>query len=87
MAGQIAEEFPGLALHALTLEASAERSPREVKQRLRDLSDRFRGSHAVSMRQNPIPWSYRVFYRHVGLDPDADRTPVELVVNFPYPWK
>jgi DNA/RNA-binding domain of Phe-tRNA-synthetase-like protein len=29
------------------------------------------------MRQEPIPWAYRVFYRHIGLDPDADRTPVE----------
>src|SRR5205085_6955748 len=77
VAEAIAEEFPGLALQALTLQASPGRSPREVKQRLRDLSDRFRGAQAVSMRQNPIPWSYRVFYRHVGLDPDADRTPVE----------
>jgi DNA/RNA-binding domain of Phe-tRNA-synthetase-like protein len=48
-----------------------------VRERLRGLSDRFRGSHAVTMRQDPIPWAYRVFYRHVGLDPDADRTPVE----------
>jgi len=29
------------------------------------------------MRQEPIPHAYRVFYRHIGLDPDADRTPVE----------
>jgi DNA/RNA-binding domain of Phe-tRNA-synthetase-like protein len=29
------------------------------------------------MRQKPVPWAYRVFYRHVGLDPDAERTPVE----------
>lgn len=74
---EIAEEFPGLVLHALTLEAATGRSPREIKQRLRDMSDRFRGSHAIAMRQDPIPWAYRVFYRHVGLDPDADRTPVE----------
>jgi DNA/RNA-binding domain of Phe-tRNA-synthetase-like protein len=48
-----------------------------VRQRLKALSDRFRGSHAVTMRQAPIPWAYRVFYRHIGLDPDADRTPGE----------
>jgi DNA/RNA-binding domain of Phe-tRNA-synthetase-like protein len=29
------------------------------------------------MRQQPIPWAYRVFFRHVGLDPDVTRTPVE----------
>jgi DNA/RNA-binding domain of Phe-tRNA-synthetase-like protein len=41
------------------------------------MSSRFRGPQAVAMRQEPIPWAYRVFYRHIGLDPDADRTPVE----------
>ena len=74
---EVAEEFPGLALHSLTLGAVTGRSPREIKQRLKHLSDRFRGAQAVAMRQDPIPWAYRVFYRHVGLDPDADRTPVE----------
>ena len=29
------------------------------------------------MRHQPIPWAYRVFYRHIGLDPDVQRTPVE----------
>ena len=23
------------------------------------------------MRQQPVPWAYRVFFRHIGLDPDA----------------
>jgi DNA/RNA-binding domain of Phe-tRNA-synthetase-like protein len=61
----------------VTLDAAPGRSPPGVRERLKTLSDRFRGSHAVTMRQAPIPWAYRVFYRHVGLDPDADRTPVE----------
>lgn len=29
------------------------------------------------MRQEPVPWAYRVFYRHIGLDPDRTRTPIE----------
>ena len=29
------------------------------------------------MRERPIPWAYRVFFRQIGLDPDRDRTPVE----------
>jgi DNA/RNA-binding domain of Phe-tRNA-synthetase-like protein len=29
------------------------------------------------MRQQPVPWAYRVFFRHIGLDPDVTRTPVE----------
>ena len=71
------DEFPELALIGVVVDASPGHSPRGVRQRLKGLSDRFRGSHAVTMRQAPIPWAYRVFYRHVGLDPDADRTPGE----------
>jgi DNA/RNA-binding domain of Phe-tRNA-synthetase-like protein len=29
------------------------------------------------MRQRPVPHAYRVFFRQIGLDPDARRTPVE----------
>jgi DNA/RNA-binding domain of Phe-tRNA-synthetase-like protein len=71
------EEFPGLALHHVTVEAGSGRSTREVKERLRLLSDRFSGPQAVNLRHQPIPWAYRVFFRHIGLDPDEQRTPVE----------
>ena len=70
-------EFPELRLVYTTIEASPGRSPDEVKQRLRVLSDRFTGAKAVALRQQPIPWAYRVFFRHVGIDPDEHRTPVE----------
>jgi DNA/RNA-binding domain of Phe-tRNA-synthetase-like protein len=71
------EEFPGLALVQLTVERGSGRSPQGVKERLRVLSDRFSGGQAINMRHQPIPWAYRVFYRHIGLDPDVQRTPVE----------
>jgi DNA/RNA-binding domain of Phe-tRNA-synthetase-like protein len=29
------------------------------------------------MRREPVPAAYRVFFRHIGLDPDAQRTPAE----------
>jgi DNA/RNA-binding domain of Phe-tRNA-synthetase-like protein len=77
VADEIRDEFPELRLFSVTVAAMSGRSPSGVKHRLRGLSDRFRGSHAVTMRQAPVPWAYRVFYRHIGLDPDADRTPVE----------
>ena len=77
IAEEIRDEFPELRLLTTTVEASPGRSSPGVKQRLRSLSDRFRGAQAVTMRQAPVPWAYRVFYRHIGLDPDADRTPVE----------
>jgi DNA/RNA-binding domain of Phe-tRNA-synthetase-like protein len=77
VAPAVAEEFPELALHSTVLERGSGRSPREVRERLEGMSDRFFGSHAVMMRQAAIPWAYRVFFRQIGLDPDATRTPVE----------
>lgn len=79
VAPALLDEFPGLALRYLTVERGSGRSPREVKQRLGRLSDRFMGGHAISLRQKPIPWAYRVFFRHIGLDPDRTLTPVEQV--------
>ncbi len=73
----IAEEFPGLTVTWVEVEATPGRSPEGVRARLRVLSDRFYGSHAITMRERPIPWAYRVFFRQIGLDPDRTRTPVE----------
>jgi DNA/RNA-binding domain of Phe-tRNA-synthetase-like protein len=75
----VAEEFPELRLHARTVEARSGRSPVELRERLRALSDGFRGAQAIAMRRQPIPWAYRVFFRQIGLDPDEDRTPVEAL--------
>ena len=71
------EELPGLKLRHLTVERGSGKSPRGLKQRLKILSDRFAGPQAIAMRNKPIPWAYRVFYRHIGLDPDEQRTAVE----------
>lgn len=73
----VASEFPGLGLASVEVDGPSGRSPAPVKERLRDLSNRFYGGHAINMRQRPIPWAYRVFFRQIGLDPDKDRTPVE----------
>lgn len=77
VAHDVHAEFPELRLHALALDARPTRSPPEVRERLRRLSDRFRGAQAVAMRRTAVPWAYRVFYRHIGLDPDISRTPIE----------
>ena len=34
------------------------------------LADRYTGGKVVHMRQDPVPWAYRVFSRQVGIDPD-----------------
>lgn len=79
IADDVAAEFPELALRFLELPAVRGRSPESVRRRLDLRSDRFRGSHALVMRQEPIPWAYRVFFRHIGLDPDEQRTPIEAL--------
>jgi DNA/RNA-binding domain of Phe-tRNA-synthetase-like protein len=70
-------EFPGLQLAWLSVEAGARSSPRAVKQRLRELSNRYHGASVVAMRTQPIPHAYRAFFRQIGLDPDASRIPSE----------
>jgi DNA/RNA-binding domain of Phe-tRNA-synthetase-like protein len=70
-------EFPELRLRWIAHEGGSGRTPPEIKQRLRTLSDRYTGGKAVHLRQEPIPWAYRVFFRQVGIDPDDHRTPAE----------
>ena len=84
-APQVEDELPGLRL--LSGEVAVARrgaltggSPPDVLQRLRELSNRLRGATAVAVRREPVPAAYRVFFRHIGLDPDLVRTPIEAAV-------
>jgi DNA/RNA-binding domain of Phe-tRNA-synthetase-like protein len=77
---ELAEEFPGLSIATTALETTTGRSPEALKDRLRTLSDRIAGAQAIQLRQQPIPWAYRVFFRHIGLDPDTTRTPIEELI-------
>ena len=77
IAPELSAEFPGLRLHWTELEAHVRASPRELRRRLRELSDRVAGAGVVAMRTQPIPHAYRAFYRQVGVDPDAARIPSE----------
>jgi hypothetical protein len=84
-AAEVREELPELRLllgevsfarrHRLT-----GRSPPEVEERIRELSSKIRGARAVAIRREAIPAAYRVFFRHIGLDPDVVRTPIEAAV-------
>jgi DNA/RNA-binding domain of Phe-tRNA-synthetase-like protein len=76
---ELAEEFPELGLVHAPVDAGPCPSPREVKHRLRAMADRYTGGKVIHMRQDPVPWAYRVFSRQVGIDPDRDRTPVEAI--------
>ncbi len=82
---QVRDELPQLriALEPVQLPqhaAPSRPSPESVRQRLAALSDRFNGAKAVNLRREPVTAAYRVFFRHIGLDPDVVRTPIEAAV-------
>ncbi len=77
VAPRLATEFPGLGIAWIEVDARPRRSPEQVRRRLRGLADRFYGAQAIRLREQPIPWAYRVFFRQIGLDPDRTRTPIE----------
>jgi DNA/RNA-binding domain of Phe-tRNA-synthetase-like protein len=79
VAPELAEEWPGLRLASMTFAFTPGPSPPELRQRLRLLSDRFRGPQAIALRRQPVPQAHRIFFRHIGLEPDEHRTPVEAL--------
>jgi len=79
VAPELTQEFPGLRVATTTVDAGGGRSPAALKASLKELSNRFGGRQAIMLRQRPIPWAYRVFFRHIALDPDETPTPVEQV--------
>jgi DNA/RNA-binding domain of Phe-tRNA-synthetase-like protein len=84
-ASEIEQELPELRLLISEAQHTREQpltggSPPDVRRRLSELSDRFRGARAVAIRREPVPAAYRVFFRHIGLEPDAVRTPIEAAI-------
>ena len=75
----LSAEFPELRLVYAAVQARPGPSPADLKERLRALADRYTGGKVIHMRQDSVPWAYRVFSRQVGIDPDTDRTPVEAI--------
>jgi DNA/RNA-binding domain of Phe-tRNA-synthetase-like protein len=84
-AREVEQELPGLALLSTHVEVGRSgsltgASPADLLSRLREKSNRFRGANAVALRREPVPSAYRVFFRHIGLDPEVVRTPIEAAV-------
>lgn len=82
---EVAEELPQLQLAVSIADVTRAglrpgRLPRPLKERLRMLANRYNGARAINLRREPITAAYRVFYRHIGLDPDVVPTPIEEVV-------
>src|SRR4051794_22265170 len=79
VAPELADEFPELGLVTAQVAAGGGKTAPDVRERLRMLSNRFTGPRAVTLRQEAVPWAYRVFFRQVGIDPDERRTPIEQI--------
>jgi len=84
-AREVEQELPGLALLSTHVEVGRTgsltgASPADLLSRLQEKSNRFRGANAVAVRREPVPSAYRVFFRHIGLDPEVVRTPIEAAV-------
>lgn len=84
-APEVEQELPGLRLLWTEIEVRrrerlTDDSPPDIEARLRGLSNRVRGARAIGIRREPVPAAYRVFFRHIGMDPDVDRTPIEAAV-------
>lgn len=80
VAPDVAAEHPGLRVWAARVAARPGRTPPELRERLRYLADRLRGPEAIALRSRPVPSAYRVLFRHLGLDPDVTRPPLEELV-------
>ncbi len=80
VAEPLRSEFPRLGIASVAIPSPRiGRSPQGVRDQLDYLGTRFRGADALALRQRPVPHAYRVFFRHVGLDPDITPIPAEAV--------
>lgn len=77
VADELTSEFPALGVYWLTVDARVGKTAKPVRERMRMLAGRITGATVIQSRQNSVPWSYRVLWRRLGVDPDTDRTPVE----------
>jgi DNA/RNA-binding domain of Phe-tRNA-synthetase-like protein len=80
VAAELAAEFPELRVIWVEVPGAWGQSPPALRERLHELSDKIRGPQAIALRGREVPHAYRVFFRHIGLDPDVVRVPAEALV-------
>ncbi len=79
VAPAVAAEHPGLRLAWTEVVAAPGRSSPELRERLRAMANRMAGAQAIELRRREVPHLHRVFFRHIGLDPDVVRVPAEAI--------
>lgn len=83
VAREVAQRWPELALQETEVATAsiAGRSGRGLRARLAEHADRVTGARAVGARRTPLGAAHRVFFRHVGLDPDVTPPPLEAALR------
>ncbi len=76
---RLRNEFPELGMSYIYVKVGTG-SKRRVAERLKQLSERIGGAQAIELRRQPVPFAYRTFFHHIGIDPDQKRTPIEETV-------
>lgn len=80
---RIARDLPGLRLRYTLVDCGPDHVATDLRAALADRSNRFHGRHFFALRKDPIVVAYRTLYRHVGIDPDSQPTPVEELSREP----
>ncbi|WP_354698840.1 hypothetical protein DSM112329_04538 [Paraconexibacter sp. AEG42_29] len=71
-------DFPRLQLWVSWVAVPpGKKSSPALREHLADVDDRVKGFAVGSLRLDPVASAYRAFARQIGLDPDADRNPLE----------
>jgi hypothetical protein len=78
VAPAVREDFPQLRLWVGWIAVPpGRRSGDELRGRLAEVDDRVRRLPVGGLRVDPVASAYRAFARQIGLDPDAERNPLE----------
>lgn len=78
---EVLAEFPALALRWTRARGAPRKTPPDVREYLRHLSDVVGSPEAIIIRQRPVATAYRVFARQIGLDPDVDTGPLDEAIG------
>ena len=85
-AREVEQELPGLRLLSAQVDVGAQRladrrlSAGHPRGGCASSPTASAAPRAIGVRREPVPAAYRVFFRHIGLDPDVARTPIEEAV-------
>lgn len=76
---RVSRQLPGLALRYVSVACGPDRPAPDLRASLAEHSRKFDGRAFLALRRDPVIGAYRTLYRRLGLDPDAQPTPIEQI--------